>query len=216
MYFTVWLSPLHTHFFIHASHHTSPVGVGVCCSSMRQCELTYRENGATWLLRLVEKWRKRPSFTAAARNDSVCSEKTGTLFCFFFIAGPLSVCWSPRSVHECGVPPCPWNSDPRVSSFSHAFFFSLSQLWLDALQGQSCEAMAHIFICQRPSFSYPLAALSPVSLVVLKLQEFEGNCCLLTAMSNAKKKKSLAIEIKIQDFSFYFNVFNHPVSFLLS
>ncbi len=36
-------------------------------------------------------------------------------------------------------------------SFSHAFFFcSLSRLRLDALQGQSCEAMAQIFILPGP------------------------------------------------------------------
>lgn len=64
--------------------------------------------------------------------------------------------------------------------------------------------------CQRPSFSYPLAALSPVSLVVLKLHEFEGNCCVLTALSNVKKKKSLAMEIKIPRLFLLFQCFQPP------
>lgn len=125
---------------------------------MPQRELTSRENGAARSLHLVDNRRKLflPSSTAAARNDSVRPEKTGTLF--LFSSESSSVLWVYAGLHEVSMnaasPPLntPGTRIPesRVPSFSHAFFFSLSQLWLDELQGQSCEAMAHFFILPAP------------------------------------------------------------------
>lgn len=171
----------------------------------------------------MENRRKHflPSSTAAVRNDSARPEKTGTLFLFSF--EPSSVLWVFAGLHEVSMnaafPPMRLQLGSQSPEFLHFLILSSSHYPSSGWTRSKVRAVRRwptFSFCQGPSFSYPLAALSPVSLVVLKLQGFEGNYCVLTALSNAKKKESLAIEIKIQDFSFYFNVFNHPVFFLLS
>lgn len=64
--------------------------------------------------------------------------------------------------------------------------------------------------CQRPSFSYPLAALTPVSLVVLELQGFEGNCCIPQTKKRKKNLSNRSKKRKIQDLLFLFQCFQPP------
>lgn len=82
-----------------------------------------------------------------------------------------------------------WIPESKVPSFSHAFFFSLSHLKLDALQGQGCEAMAHIFILPAPLLLLSSGSTLTSFPCMLKLQELEGNCCVLTALSNENSWK---------------------------
>lgn len=161
---------------------------------MPQRELTSRENGAARSLHLVENRRKHflPSSTAAVRNDSVRPEKTGTLF--LFSSESSSVLWVYAGLHEVSMnaaspPPMRLELGSQSPEFLHSLMLSSSHYpssgWTRS-KVRTVRRWPTFSFCQRPSFSYPLAALSPLSLVVLELQEFEGNCCVLTALSNAK------------------------------